>query len=132
MNTYFWPHEILMQPTKTDWTTLVGDFPGIISVKFGQNPISGSEEKLFKEIVGGRTHGRWTTDNGPSQKLTLSTLWSGELKIHKFTLNVPCLKIKSIIPISFFIIYFSSIKTTHHSFKTKAKIIKTMFLELLH
>ena len=27
-----------------------------------------------------RTHGRWTTDNGPSQKLTLSTLCSGELK----------------------------------------------------
>jgi len=26
-------------------------------------------------------HGRWTTDNGPSQKLTLSTLCSGELKI---------------------------------------------------
>jgi len=27
-----------------------------------------------------RTHGWWTTDNGPSQKLTLSTLCSGELK----------------------------------------------------
>ena len=27
----------------------------------------------------GRTHGRWTTDNGPSQKLTLSTLCSGDL-----------------------------------------------------
>jgi len=44
---------------------------------------------LFKEIVDGRTdartHGRWTTDNGPSQKLTLSTLCSGELKT---TLNV--------------------------------------------
>ena len=26
------------------------------------------------------TDGRWTTDNGPSQKLTLSTLCSGELK----------------------------------------------------
>jgi len=25
-------------------------------------------------------HGRWTTDNGPSQKLTLRTLSSGELK----------------------------------------------------
>jgi len=34
---------------------------------------------LFKEIVDGRTHGRWTTDNGPSQKLTLSTFCSGEL-----------------------------------------------------
>jgi len=39
-----------------------------------------SEEMLFKEIVDARTHGRWTTDNGPSQKLTLSTLCSGELK----------------------------------------------------
>jgi len=35
---------------------------------------------LFKEIVDGRTHGRWTTDNGPSQKLTFSTLCSCELK----------------------------------------------------
>jgi len=31
-------------------------------------------------LTHGRTHGRWTTDNGPSQKLTLSTLCSGELK----------------------------------------------------
>jgi len=30
-----------MQPIKTFWTTLVGDRPGIIPVKFGQNPISG-------------------------------------------------------------------------------------------
>jgi len=39
---------------------------------------------LFKEIVDtrthARTHGRWTTDNGQSQKLTLSTLCQGELK----------------------------------------------------
>jgi len=28
-----------------------------------------------------RTHGRWMTDNGPSQELTLSTLCSGELKL---------------------------------------------------
>jgi len=41
-----------------------------------------SEEMLFKEIVDARTHGRWTTDNGPSQKLTLSTLCSGELKTY--------------------------------------------------
>ena len=31
----------------------------------------------------GRTDGRWTTDNGPSQKLDLSTLCSGELKINR-------------------------------------------------
>jgi len=46
----------------------------------GQNPISGLKEILFKEIVDRRTDGRWKTDNGPSQKLTLSTLCSGELK----------------------------------------------------
>ena len=45
---------------------------------------------LFKEIVDAhtdaRTHGRWTTDNGPSQKLTLSTLCSGELKMKSYPL----------------------------------------------
>jgi len=30
-----------MQPTKMVWTTLIGDHPGIIPLKFGQNPISG-------------------------------------------------------------------------------------------
>jgi len=30
-----------MQPIRTIWTTLVGDHPGIIPVKFGQNPMSG-------------------------------------------------------------------------------------------
>jgi len=30
-----------MQPTDTILTTLVGDHPGIIPVKFGQNPMSG-------------------------------------------------------------------------------------------
>ena len=34
------------------------------------------------------THGRWTTDNGPSQKLTLSTLCSGELKSLRTTQNI--------------------------------------------
>jgi len=35
---------------------------------------------LKKLLTHGRTHGRWTTDNGLSQKFTLSTLCSGELK----------------------------------------------------
>ena len=36
-----------MQPTaETIWTTLVGDHPGIIPVKFGQIPISGSREDV--------------------------------------------------------------------------------------
>jgi len=30
-----------MEPTGTIGTTLVGDHPGIISVRFGQNPMSG-------------------------------------------------------------------------------------------
>ena len=38
---FFWPCDLLMQPTRTVWTTLIGDHPGIIPVKFGQNPISG-------------------------------------------------------------------------------------------
>ena len=41
-----------MQPTGTVWTSVVEDHPGIIPVKFGQNPIVVSE-KLFKEIVDG-------------------------------------------------------------------------------
>jgi len=36
-----WPRDLLMQPTGTVWTTLIGDHPGIIPVKFGQIPISG-------------------------------------------------------------------------------------------
>ena len=35
-----WPRDLLMQPTRTVWTTLIGDHPGIIPVKFGQIPIS--------------------------------------------------------------------------------------------
>ena len=37
----YWPRDLLMQPIRTIWTTLVGDHPGIILVKFGQNPMSG-------------------------------------------------------------------------------------------
>ena len=35
-----------MQPTGTVWTTLIGDHPGIIPVKFSQIPISGSREDV--------------------------------------------------------------------------------------
>jgi len=35
-----------MQPTGTVWTTLIGDHPGIIPMKFGQIPISGSREDV--------------------------------------------------------------------------------------
>jgi len=35
----FWPCDLLTQPIRTIWTNLV-DHPGIIPVKFGQNPMS--------------------------------------------------------------------------------------------
>jgi len=41
-----WPRDLLMQPTGTVWTTLIGHHPGIIPVKFGQIPISGSREEV--------------------------------------------------------------------------------------
>jgi len=52
---------------------------------------------LFKESVDGRTHARtdvkWTTDNGPLQKLTFSTLCSGELKKEEEKFSMPgCLE----------------------------------------
>ena len=54
-----------MQPTGTNWTTLVGDHPGIIPVMFGQNPISGFREDVSVKKL---THdGRRTTDKGRSQ-----------------------------------------------------------------
>ena len=37
----FGPRDQLKQPTGTFWTPLVGDHPGVIPVKFGQNPMSG-------------------------------------------------------------------------------------------
>jgi len=42
----YWPHDLLMQPTGMVWTTLIGDHPGIIPVKFGQNPKSGFREDV--------------------------------------------------------------------------------------
>jgi len=42
----YWPRDLLMQPTETVWTTLIGDHPGIIPVEFGQIPISGSREDV--------------------------------------------------------------------------------------
>jgi len=35
-----------MQPNGTVWTTLIGDHPGIIHVKYGQIPISGWREDV--------------------------------------------------------------------------------------
>ena len=39
-NLIFLPCNIIIQPTGKVWTILVGDHPGIIPVKFGQNPMS--------------------------------------------------------------------------------------------
>jgi len=44
--TYFWPHDLLMQPIRTIWTIAVRDHPGTIPVEFGQIPISGSREEV--------------------------------------------------------------------------------------
>jgi len=42
LKTYFFlPRDLLMQLIRTILTTLVGDHPGIIPVKFGKNPMSG-------------------------------------------------------------------------------------------
>jgi len=65
-----------MQPTGTVWTTLIGDHPGIIPVKFGQNPISG----FRKDVI---DISRTLKDH----KSSLSTLCSGELKIACFLIN---------------------------------------------
>jgi len=62
---FFWPCDLLMQPTGTVWTILIGDHPGIIPVKFIHQVVS--EEMLFKEIVDARTHVRTharTMDDG--------------------------------------------------------------------
>jgi len=42
----YWPRDLLMQPNGTVWTTLIGDHPGIIPIKFGQIPMSGSREDV--------------------------------------------------------------------------------------
>jgi len=42
----YWPRDLLMQQTGTVWTTLIGDHPRIIPVKFGQISISGSREDV--------------------------------------------------------------------------------------
>jgi len=66
LKTKFWPRDLLMQPTGTVWTTLIGDHPGIIPVKFGQNPIQIKcclKKFLTHARTGGRTDGQ-TMDDG--------------------------------------------------------------------
>jgi len=40
LKTYFWPHDLLMQPIRTVWTILVGNNPDTIPIEFGQIPIN--------------------------------------------------------------------------------------------
>jgi len=48
----YWPHDLLIQPTGTVWTTLIGDHPGVIPEKFGQIPINSSrEDVVFPYII---------------------------------------------------------------------------------
>ena len=64
--TYFWPRDLLMQPTGTVWTTLIGGTTqGSFLWSLVKIQEAVSEEMLFKEIVDGRT-----TDIERSQKLT--------------------------------------------------------------
>jgi len=53
-----------MQPTKTVWTILVGDYPGILPVTFGKNPMSGFREEnvWLKELIHCRMEARRTKD----------------------------------------------------------------------
>jgi len=44
--TYLLTRDLLLQPIGTVWTILIGDHPGIIPVKFGQIPNSGSREEV--------------------------------------------------------------------------------------
>jgi len=66
-----WPRDLLMQPTRTVWTLLVEDHPGIIPVKFGQNPMSGFREEVvwMKKFTHARMHWRTTDCHN-------SSLWS--------------------------------------------------------
>jgi len=56
-----------MQPVRTIWTTLAGHHPGIIPVKFGQNPMSGFREEDV-EVKQFTDDGRRTTDEGRRTK----------------------------------------------------------------
>ena len=60
---------------------------------------------LKKLLTLGRTHGRWTTDNEPSQ-----TLCSGELKIHKFAINFSYTSKMNIFDIKLKLLYHIAFK----------------------
>jgi len=58
-----------MQPTETIWTTLAGDHPGIIPLKFGQIQWAVSEKMLGKKF----THtARRTADDDGQRPVTIA------------------------------------------------------------
>ena len=65
-----------MQPSGTVWTTLVGDHPGLISVKIGQNQMSGFREDVYVKKMTGDARQRTKAGHN-------STLCSSELKLCK-------------------------------------------------
>ena len=75
----YWPRDLLMKPTGTVWTTLIGDHPRIIPVMIGQIPISGFRGDVVKRNCR-RMHGLMT-DIERSQKLTEHFLlrWTKEI-----------------------------------------------------
>jgi len=64
LKTYFLTLDLLMQPTGTVWTTLIGSHPGIILWSLVKIQKAVSEDMLFKEIVDRRTDGRQTLKQG--------------------------------------------------------------------
>jgi len=54
LKNFLWPRDLLIQPIRTIWTTLVGDHPGTLPVEFGQITISGLREDVvwtFPNII---------------------------------------------------------------------------------
>ena len=84
-----------MQPTGTVWTTLVEDHPGIISVKFGKNPMSGfrGEVDWMKKFTHARTHARRTKAGHNSLLWALCALVSKKVLASKL-LSALCLLLK--------------------------------------
>lgn len=74
----FWPCNLLMPLTGIIWTTLIGDYTRIIPAKFGKNQVSGSREDVDDSNCWRRTE--HADGQGGSQKLTMNTLCSAELK----------------------------------------------------
>ena len=81
----YWPVTLLTQPTGPVWTTLIGDHPGSIPVKFGQNPISGFRvDAVLRNCWrnDGQTDGRRTLKDHKSSPSELEKIY-GQRTTHK-------------------------------------------------